>query len=86
MKTIKILLGLLLAITFMNCNSDEGSDNLDDLGNDVAFNYNQGNVVSRNFHGLILDTAGNAISNASVQIGSTTVQTNASGLFVITQV
>jgi hypothetical protein len=83
MKTIKILLGLLLAITFMNCNSDEGSDNLDDLGNDVAFNYNQGNVVSRNFHGLILDTAGNAISNASVQIGSTTVQTNASGLFVI---
>jgi hypothetical protein len=83
MKTIKVLLGLLLTVTFINCNSDESSGNLDIPVNDVAFNYNQGNTVNRNFHGLILDTAGNAISNASVQIGSTTVQTNASGLFVI---
>lgn len=85
MKTIRILLSLLLAVTFLNCNPDDSIDTLDTLDTpaNVAFNYNQGNTVSRNFHGLILDTAGNPISNAAVQIGSATTQTNSKGIFVI---
>lgn len=75
------LLKLLLLISIMaSCNNDD--DNSGSEGSS-DFNYNQGNSVNRNFHGLILDTSGNPVSNATVSVGSTSVQTNSNGLFTI---
>jgi hypothetical protein len=80
MKKLKILFALLLTTFLFSCNDDEEGI-LQNPPQD--FSYNQGNTVSRNFHGLILDTSGNAVSNATVSIGSTSVQTNSNGLFTI---
>jgi len=80
MKKIKILFALLLTTIIFSCNDDEEGI-VQNPPQD--FSYNQGNTVSRNFHGLILDTSGNAVSNATVSIGSTSVQTNSNGLFTI---
>ena len=81
MKKIKILFALLLATVFFSCNDDDTTAVVNPPYQD--FSYNQGNSVNRNFHGLILDTSGNAVSNATVSIGSTSVQTNSNGLFTI---
>jgi hypothetical protein len=78
MKKLKFILTLIITITLFNCSNDNDSS-----GNTQDFNYNQGNSVNRNFHGLVLDTSGNPVSNATVTIGSSTVQTNNKGLFVI---
>ena len=80
MKKLKILFALLLTTFLFSCNDDEEGI-LQNPPQD--FSYNQGNTVSRNFHGLILDTSGNAVTNATVSIGSTSVQTNSNGLFTI---
>lgn len=80
MKKIKILFTLLLTTFLFSCNDDEEGI-LQNPSQD--FSYNQGNSVNRNFHGLILDTSGNPISNATVSVGSTSVQTNSNGLFTI---
>ena len=80
MKKIKILFTLLLTTFLFSCNDDEEGI-IQNPPQD--FSYNQGNTVSRNFHGLILDTSGNPVSNAMVSIGSTSVQTNSNGLFTI---
>ena len=76
MKKIKILFTLLLTTFLFSCNDDEEGI-IQNPPQD--FSYNQGNTVSRNFHGLILDTSGNPVSNAMVSIGSTSVQTNSNG-------
>jgi len=75
----KYYLILFLTALFFSCNDD--SEVIDDTSQ--GFDYNQGNDVNRNFHGLILDTNGNAVSNATVSIGTTSVQTNSNGLFSI---
>ena len=80
MKKIKILFTLLLTTFLFSCNDDEEGI-IQNPPQD--FSYNQGNTVSRNFHGLILDISGNPVSNAMVSIGSTSVQTNSNGLFTI---
>lgn len=79
MKKIKILFTLLFVSFFISCNEeDEVNEN-----SIHEFSYNQGNTVNRNFHGLILDTSGNPVSNATVSIGSSSTQTNSNGLFSI---
>ncbi|CAM4302318.1 carboxypeptidase-like regulatory domain-containing protein [Flavobacterium terrigena] len=75
----KYYLILFLSALFLSCNED--NDAIED--NHQVINYDQGNDVSRNFHGLILETNGNPVSNATVTIGSTSVQTNSNGLFSI---
>lgn len=73
---------LLLSATFiLSCNNDEPTLETPQP-NPATSSYDKGATANRNFSGLILDTSGNAVSNASVTIGSTTVQTNASGLFI----
>ena len=74
----KIYLLLFLSALFFSCNDDN-----DVTEEPQGFNYNKGNTVSRSFHGLILDTSGNAVSNATVSIGTTSVQTNSNGSFSI---
>lgn len=70
---------LLLFLT-LSCNTNDDAISGEPS---TEFNYNSGNSVNRNFSGLILDTSGNPVANASVQIGSSTAQTNPSGLFSI---
>jgi hypothetical protein len=82
-KAIPLLKVLLLISIMVSCNNDD--DNLGS-GGSSDFNYNQGNSVNRNFFGLILDTSGNPVSNATVSVGSTSVQTNPNGLFTIENV
>lgn len=79
MKKLKFLFALILTSLLFSCNDEEG--NVNDPSQN--FSYDQGNSVNRNFHGLILDTSGNAVSNATVSIGTTSVQTNSDGLFTI---
>lgn len=80
MKKNKFLFALILTTFLFSCNDDEEGI-IQNPSQD--FSYNQGNSVNRNFHGLILDTSGNPISNATVSVGSTSVQTNSNGLFTI---
>lgn len=78
----KIVSFLLLLFLTLSCNNND-----DDISGEPSteFDYNAGNSVTRNFHGLILDTSGNPVANASVQIGTSTAQTNTSGLFSINE-
>jgi len=72
----KILL-ILIATLFFCCNNEDSPNQT------TESSYDQGISVSRNFHGLVLDTSGNPISNATVSIGTSTVQTNTNGLFSV---
>ena len=80
-SALKIASLFMLLLVMLSC-----SDNADDISNEPStdFNYDAGNSVNRNFNGLILDTSGNPVANALVQIGSSSAQTNASGSFSIT--
>lgn len=81
LKTIPYFVLLFLISLSLSCNNDDDSNS-----NSVDFNYDQGSSVNRNFHGLILDTSGNPVANATVSIGSTSVQTNTTGLFSVSSV
>jgi hypothetical protein len=70
---------VLILFLMLSC-SDNSGDNSNIL---PEFNYNQGNSVNRNFQGLILDTSGNPVNNATVQIGNSSAQTSTSGSFLI---
>lgn len=72
-------MSIFLITCLIGCVSEESLEpNIND--------YDQGNSVSRDFHGQILDTSGNPINNATVSIGAISVQTNSSGLFTIQNV
>jgi hypothetical protein len=77
-QLVKITTVLILFL-MLSC-SDNSGDNSNIL---PEFNYNQGNSVNRNFQGLILDTSGNPVNNATVQIGNSSAQTSTSGSFLI---
>ena len=70
---------VLILFLMLSC-SDNSGDNSNIL---PEFNYNQGNSVNRNFQGLILDTSGNPVNNATVQIGNSSAQTSTNGSFLI---
>lgn len=81
MKKTKLLLGLfLIAISFIACNP---SDDSGSSQNDDKFAENFGNAASKDFIGQIVDTDNNPIQNVSVTIGTTTVQTDVNGVFII---
>ncbi|CAD7803224.1 hypothetical protein CHRY9390_01047 [Chryseobacterium aquaeductus] len=72
---------LMIILILVSCKSDSFIDLENQQNQETNFNF--GNSAQRNFHGLVLATNGTPISGAAVSIGSTTVQTNAKGLFVI---
>ncbi|QBZ98808.1 peptidase associated/transthyretin-like domain-containing protein [Flavobacterium sangjuense] len=79
MKKIKILLGALLIIfAFVTCDLSENNGNFTD-----NFSEKFGNVVARSFTGQIVDINNHPIQNATVKIGSSTVQTDVNGVFII---
>ena len=81
-KTTHFLSILLILFLFSNCNND---DNSNGNGRDVSaesFVENFGNSTSRDFMGQVVDKNNLPVSGASIKIGSTTVQTDANGIFI----
>ena len=77
-RLVKIA-SVLILLLMLSCSDNSG----DNSNISPEFNYNQGNSVNRNFQGLILDTSGNPVNNATVQIGNSSAQTSTSGSFSI---
>lgn len=75
---------LMILLLFLSCKNDSFID-LENQQNqqNQATDFNFGNSVQRNFHGLVLSTNGTPLSGATVSIGSSTVQTNSRGIFII---
>lgn len=81
MKKIKLLLVCLSAsLAFMACDPNDDDNNSNNPG-DFAENF--GPSASRNFIGQVVDTDNNPILNATVKIGTTAVQTDSHGVFII---
>lgn len=82
MKKIHSLLCLLfLAVAFSSCESNDDSNNSGP--NDDAFAQNFGNTVNRDFIGQIVDIDNNPLQGVTIKIGSSTVQTDVNGVFII---
>lgn len=82
MKKIQNLLWLLVvAITVTSCNPDDG--NSPSGQNDDTFSQNFGTAVNRDFIGQVVDADNNPIQGVTVKIGSSTIQTDINGVFVI---
>ncbi|WP_445717445.1 hypothetical protein [Flavobacterium sp.] len=81
MKKIKQLFLLLLVTTFfVSCTDID--DNLNNNSSN-SFTENFGNQVSRDFMGEIVDENNNPIQNVIVTIGTSAVQTDENGIFII---
>ncbi len=75
-----LLLSLLLFVLSCSPNDDSNSD-----GNPTndKFSENFGNEVNRDFIGQVVDAANYPIQNVTIKIGSSTVQTDINGVFII---
>ncbi len=81
MKNSKLVFSLaLLLILFLGCQSENESDQQQSV---VEFQENFGQSVSRDFMGYIVDTNNNPLQNVTVSIGTSTVQTDVNGVFII---
>lgn len=79
MKKIKILLGLLLiTFAFISCEPSDSNSNSND-----NFAENFGSAVNRSFIGQVVDTDNHALQNVTITIGTSTVQTDVNGVFII---
>lgn len=82
MKQIHSLLCLLLlVVSFTACESNDDSNS--NSQNDNTFAQNFGNSVSKDFIGQVVDTDNNPIQSATITIGTSTVQTDVNGVFII---
>lgn len=72
-----------MSLFFVGCINDDNSNNNNGSGvTDEEFVENFGSQVSRDFIGQVVDMNNLPINGASVKIGSTTVQTDANGIFI----
>jgi len=83
MKKIVYLLLTAAFITGCNPNDDAGWNPSAAPVTDEQFAQNFGSEVQRDFIGQVIDVNKNPIQNATVKIGSATVQTDANGVFII---
>lgn len=74
---------LMILVLLVSCKNDSFIDFENQQHGSQQTNYNFGNSAQRNFHGLVLSTNGSPVSGATITIGTSTVQTNAQGIFVI---
>jgi hypothetical protein len=82
MKQIHSLLCLLLlVVSFIACESNDDSNR--NSQNDDTFAQNFGNSVSKDFIGQVVDVDNHPIQNAEIKIGTSTVQTDINGVFII---
>jgi hypothetical protein len=73
---------LLLAVSFSSCNPNDDSNN--NAGpNDDAFAQNFGSTVDRDFIGQVVDIDNAPIQGVTIKIGTSTVQTDVNGVFII---
>jgi len=72
-------LTLLLGLAFTSCDPNDNHNGIPDQ----EFEQNFGAGVSRDFIGQVVDMENHAVSGATVNIGSTSVQTDVNGVFVI---
>ena len=79
MKKFQILFGLLLiTFAFVSCDPSDSNSNSND-----NFAENFGSAVNRSFIGQVVDTDNHPIQSASIKIGTSTVQTDVNGVFII---
>lgn len=86
MKKVFYLLSLFILL--ISCNSDSfmSQSSVDSPIKAYSLKYNLGNDLQANFHGRIIDTSGNAISGASVTVGTSIVITSSDGFFELKNV
>jgi len=73
---------LLLAVSFSSCNPNDDSNN--NAGpNDDTFAQNFGSTVARDFIGQVVDIDNVPIQGVTIKIGTSTVQTDVNGVFII---
>ncbi|WP_445452415.1 hypothetical protein [Flavobacterium sp. 25HG05S-40] len=80
MKKIHFIFCMLIVTTFLGC---DPSDSDSSSQNDDTFTENFGSEVSKDFIGQVVDTDNNPIQNATIKIGTSTVQTDVNGVFII---
>lgn len=81
MKKFYSLLSLLLTlVVFLSC---EPNDNNTTNQNDDTFVQNFGSEVVRDFIGQVIDIDKNPIQGVNISIGTSTVQTDVNGVFII---
>jgi len=83
MKNLKLLaMALLASLSFIACdpNDDETTYNPNPTTN---FSENFGPSVTRDFIGQVVDLNNQPIANASVKIGTSAVQTDINGVFIV---
>lgn len=84
MKKFQFLLALLvLSIAFSSCNPND--DDTTNTNNNTNFSENFGAKADRDFIGQVVDTNNQPIQNVAVKIGTSTVQTDMNGVFIINQ-
>ncbi len=84
MKKFQFLLALLvLSIAFSSCNPND--DDTNNTNNNTNFSENFGAKADRDFIGQVVDTNNQPIPNVAVKIGTSTVQTDMNGVFIINQ-
>ncbi|MFC6269272.1 carboxypeptidase-like regulatory domain-containing protein [Frigoriflavimonas asaccharolytica] len=83
----KSILLLILVFFFTNgCRTEAIEETNETNIVSPEFQYNYGNTVNRNFFGQVLDRSGNPVSGATISIGTSTVQTNSKGFFLLKNV
>ena len=84
MKKFQFLLALfLLSIAFSSCNPND--DDTTNTNNNNNFSENFGAKADRDFIGQVVDTNNQPIPNVTVKIGTSTIQTDINGVFIINQ-
>lgn len=73
----QIFLLLVLQLTFLSCESTDINST------DSNFSENFGAAVSRDFIGQVVDTDNHPIQSVTIKIGTTSVQTDVNGVFII---
>lgn len=73
-----ILAFALVGILFSSCDTRDEQD--------LSYEFNFGDAVTKNFKGKIVDVDHNAIANVTIKMGSLTTTTDANGEFTLTSV
>jgi hypothetical protein len=81
MRNLKLSLSFLMVLAlFFGCQSDE---TIEQQELDVEFQENFGQTASRDFIGSVVDVNNNPIQGVTITIGTSTVQTDVNGIFII---
>lgn len=81
MIKFKFLFALVfVSLTMISCDPNENNSSSQ---NDNTFAENFGSEVAKDFIGQVVDPENNPIQNATIKIGTSTVQTDVNGVFII---